>query len=604
MTLNRLKTLKFVVFIPILITLFMMIGCMDKDIKKIDDFEEWKIKAEQSKAYTPLDQAEIERQEVRKKKKELTKIKKEEEKLLAKKKVKPERPLPRVKVSMKMNEVAVDVVIRTLAKVAGVNIIISKNVTGSTGLNIENVPWDQVFLSVLKTFGYSYEWVGDIIRVVSVTDITNDVALMEAQQTITAKKREHALNLLTINSKVAELEPLETVIIPILYIGIEDLEPLRDNLLTLLQPGGESTAITGGSDGEDITSESLSRGGILIDKHTHSLLVQATASQLEMIIPIVQKLDEPVPQILIEAQIVEATKETARELGVQWGGLGFNQSNGRNNWLGGPMGSFADSLIGNNGVPVTHVPDSIGNISNFPVDSIAGDGGQGLNLGMMFENPGQFMLTVQLQALQKDGKLNILSSPSITTLNNQKATIESGKEVPFQTVEDGDIKIEFKPAVIKLEVTPHVISDSIVKLEIITNKDELDWSRTVNGNPTIIKKLAETGVVLFDGQTTVIAGLSKSTSSDGDNGIPWLKDIPILGNLFKNTKKSSDMEELLIFITPRILDVKNFQEVQEQRTLAKEAAQRRFDEINKIKQEKLVETTKTEKSGTNSSDTK
>jgi len=215
-------------------------------------------------------------------------------------------------------------------------------------------------------------------------------------------------------------------------------------------------------------------------------------------------------------------------------------------------------------------------------------------LGMMFENPGQFMLTVQLQALQKDGKLNILSSPSITTLNNQKATIESGKEVPFQTVEDGDIKIEFKPAVIKLEVTPHVISDSIVKLEIITNKDELDWSRTVNGNPTIIKKLAETGVVLFDGQTTVIAGLSKSTSSDGDNGIPWLKDIPILGNLFKNTKKSSDMEELLIFITPRILDVKNFQEVQEQRTLAKEAAQRRFDEINKIKQEKLVETTKTE----------
>ena len=139
-------------------------------------------------------------------------------------------------------------------------------------------------------------------------------------------------------------------------------------------------------------------------------------------------------------------------------------------------------------------------------------------------------------------------------MDHRKAIIKSGEEVPYQTVtSDGSIMVEWKEAVIKLEVVPHVINNRIVRLEIETTKDELDWSNTVNGNPTIIKKNAVTQVTLFDGQTTVIGGLNKEKSTGGESGVPGLKDVPGLGWLFKSTKKSNDMEELLIFITPYVL---------------------------------------------------
>jgi len=589
----KVMSVKFAFLFMILI---FIISCMDKEVQKIDDFNEWKIKAKASEAYTPVDELNIEKSTIKKQEEKIPKdIKKE---IVVKKKIK-KRLLPTMNVSLKMNDVPIDVLIRTLAKVGNINIIISKNVKGKAGLNIESVPWNQVFESILKTFGYSYEWIGDIIRVISIADITNDVGLIKAQQSITLKKREHALTMLTLNSKAEELEPLETIVIPILYIGADDLEPLKNNLLTLLNKSGDVTAITKSAGAESISSGNLSRGGIMIDRHTHSLVIQATASEIAKIIPVIKKLDKPVHQILIEAQIVEATKDTARELGVQWGGLGFRFGHGRNNWLGGPMGDFADSLFTSEdqgslgdadyipaGSPVTHIPAPIGNAVNLPINSA----GQGMNLGMLFENPGEFMLTVQLQALQKKGKLNILSSPSITTLDNQKATIESGKNIPFQTISDGTVTIQFEKAVISLEVTPHVISNNILKLEIITKKDEIDWTRTVQGNPTLNTKEAKTGVVLFNGQTTVIAGLSKNLTSDGDSGVPFLKDIPVLGNFFKSSDKKNELEELLIFITPRILDAKNFQEVKYQRTQAAEDAKQR---LTKQKEDDLKQKNKT-----------
>lgn len=185
-------------------------------------------------------------------------------------------------------------------------------------------------------------------------------------------------------------------------------------------------------------------------------------------------------------------------------------------------------------------------------------GETGLNLGIMAQKMGSFVLYAQLMALQEEGMLNILSKPSITTQDHQKAIIRSGKEVPYQTVEgtgsDQTVSIEWKEAVIKLEVTPHIIDDQMVRLEILTNKDELDFSEPINGNPTIITKNAETSVTLMDGQTTVIAGLNKEKKTDSEQGIPGLKEMPGLGWLFKSTNKEKEKEELLIFITPHILD--------------------------------------------------
>jgi type IV pilus assembly protein PilQ len=163
------------------------------------------------------------------------------------------------------------------------------------------------------------------------------------------------------------------------------------------------------------------------------------------------------------------------------------------------------------------------------------------------------LLNVQLSALQDQGKLNILSSPSITTLDNQTAYIESGQDIPFQTVEDGEVNIEYKKATLRLTVTPHVIDDKTLKMFINVHKDEPDFSQTVLGNPTIITKNAETNVIQFDGQTIVIGGLNKETTNDSKTGVPLLEDIPGLGYLFKRKSAKNGMEDLLIFITPHIL---------------------------------------------------
>ena len=177
-----------------------------------------------------------------------------------------------------------------------------------------------------------------------------------------------------------------------------------------------------------------------------------------------------------------------------------------------------------------------------------------MSIGYIAEKVGKNILAVQLSALQQEGKLNILSSPSITTLDNQKATIESGKEVPYQTVDsNGNISTEYKKAVLSLEVTPHVINGKTLTMNINTRKDELDFANAVAGQPAITTKKAETKVILRDGETTVIGGLNKEKRDNSESGVPGLKDVPLFGWLFKGTSKKYEMEDVLIFITPHIL---------------------------------------------------
>ena len=189
---------------------------------------------------------------------------------------------------------------------------------------------------------------------------------------------------------------------------------------------------------------------------------------------------------------------------------------------------------------------------NFPANL---EDDAGMTIGFMAEKAGKNILAVQLSALQTDGQLNILSSPSITALDNQTAIIESGNRGSLSdSFKLMEISISSgKRRCLSLEVIPHIIDEKTLKLEIKTKKDELDFSNDVSGNPTIITKNAETGVILLDGQTTVIGGLSKEVKSDSESGVPYLKDIPWLGYLFRGTRKSNTMEDVLIFITPHIL---------------------------------------------------
>jgi type IV pilus assembly protein PilQ len=290
-------------------------------------------------------------------------------------------------------------------------------------------------------------------------------------------------------------------------------------------------------------------GSILVDEHTNSLIIQAIKNDMDRILAVVKKLDRPTPQVLIEAFIVEANKDVARELGIQWGGVYKGKSGDKNVIISGNQGGTASGGI-NDAIDVT-----TGAVVDLPALAIGGF--NPATLGLIYTRVGEYLLSAQLSALQDQGKLHILSSPSITTQDNQLAFIESGEDVPYQSIGQlGEVNIQYKKAVLKLEVTPNVIDENTLKMHIKVNKDEADFSRTVLGNPTIITKNAETNVIQNDGQTIVIGGLSKEASSRSNTGTPFLEDIPGLGYLFKRKSSADRMEELLIFITPHILKPK------------------------------------------------
>jgi type IV pilus assembly protein PilQ len=269
------------------------------------------------------------------------------------------------------------------------------------------------------------------------------------------------------------------------------------------------------------------------------------------ILPIIQKLDKPTPQILIKANIVETTKGVARDLGIMWGG--YNK--------GSNISGNDDLIVTGGGISPSGSLGAKGLGVNFPAGNVSG--AVGGSLGLLFGKVGGNLLEVQLQALQNDNKLNILSSPSITTLDNQKAYTENGERVPFVTLSSsaGSAPTQtttFQDVVLRLEITPHVIDGKNLKMTILVKKDEVDTTRKDSlGDPYIIKKQTETVLIVQDGETIVISGLTKQTKSASGSGVPWLKDIPVFGWVFKSDSKSDQMEEVLIFITPHILHVFN-----------------------------------------------
>jgi type IV pilus assembly protein PilQ len=419
-----------------------------------------------------------------------------------------------------MRNTDVSAILHALARAAGQNIMMNDGVTGITNVNVKNAPWDQVFRGVLRTNGLAFSWEGDIIRVMTLKDMERDRDLEDILQKQKVQR---------MASK--RLEPLLTRVMLIEYA---DAKELAENLKELLTERDKSE------------SDDLPRGSVKVDEHNNALILHATRDYIATMTALIEELDRPTPQVLIEANIVEATKETARQLGVQWGGL----YRSGNTWVtpGANTGNTSDSSLNDRLDPTAGVA------GNFPAN-LADD--VGLTIGILNQNLGDFLLNVQLSALEEEGKLNILSSPAITTVDNQKAVIESGTEVPYQTVSglgaSSEVSIEYKKAVLRLEVTPHVIDARLLKMQIIINDDEVDFSREVDGNPTIITKKTENTVILYDGQTTVIGGLTKERSIGTEDGVPTLKDIPLLGYLFKREGKSDLKQELLIFITPHIL---------------------------------------------------
>jgi len=500
-----------------LFVLIFFFGCAEglKSEKKDPFFDKWTTLAENSQGHSPSA--------------ELKKI--NTSALTAKQasstSVGLEKKLPVERINLTMRQAELKAVLRAMAKSVNVNLLVKDELKGQISVDFRGVPWNTAFTGLLHTYNLSYVWEGNIIRVLTSDDLDQD--LKRKQQ-----MRDTQL-----------VEPLlEPVVINVNYA---DAKKLKDTVTEILAKDKEGKQ---------------TRGSVMLDEHSNSLVISASRDDLIRILPIIEKLDKPTPQIVIKANIVETTKGVARDLGIMWGGWN-STSVGNQNLIvsGGGTRTSSTSDI----TPTANGAIGIGGVglgANFQANNLTPTAAG--SLGLLFGQIGGNLLEVQLQALQNDNKLNILSSPSITTLDNQKAYTENGEKVPFVTLSGtttGSTATQtttFQDVVLRLEITPHVIDGINLKMTILVKKDEVDTTRKDSlGDPYIIKKQTETVLIVKDGETIVISGLTKQTKAASSNGWPWLKDIPILGWAFKSDSKSDSMEEVLIFITPHILPVSN-----------------------------------------------
>lgn len=497
----------------------MFFGCAQAPkpvAKKPDFFDKWEMKAAESEGHSPP---------VRPKAVDVPERVKHGQREPAISK--PEKQLPTQRVSLRMHNADVVVVLRALARSVGQNILINDKVKGSVNIDIDAIPWDQAFQGILRLQGLTYAWDGDLLRVMTAEDMENELKIAAIRDKQKA---------LTLESK--QVEPLMLKVVPVNYSNAAKLQEQLKDYLTKDDKG-------------------QARGTIAVDEHTNSLVINAIRDDIAKLVPLIEELDKPTPQILIQCNIVEATKETAFKLGVQWGG--YYDAGLATVTPGGTSGNTVGQnppytpLTGDTslGLPNTTGVGGQGFGVNFPVDVMTQGGSA---LGLLFGKIGGNLLEIQLSALQKEGKVNILSSPSITTLDNQMAYTENGAKIPYVSTSGlTGTEVKFEDAVLRLEITPHVISDDVLKMKIMVKKDEVDDSRKVLGNPYIIKKQTQTTLICRDGETIVISGLTKVQDQDTDKGVPGLKETPLLSWLFKSVDDGSKMEDVLIFITPHIL---------------------------------------------------
>ena len=458
----------------------------------------------------------------------------------------PEREFPTTKVSLVMRDTDVIDVLQALARAADVNILVSPDVEGVTSVELRDVPWDEAFGGFLANLGLHHKWMGSVLRVMTAEALQKELEIEKLE-----KERE----LMRHERRKVEALLLQTV--PIHYANATKLRPTLEDLLTSMDdytnPGETRKA-------------GRRRGTVAVDEDSNALVINALREDILKMIEVISILDQPKNQVLIEAKIIVATRETARELGFQWGGL----YKGGGSYLF-PGGNSSGILGGDANAAIN--PTS-GNVLNFPSASSGGGstsggtgeggttptttgGGSGLNLGYAYQNLGSLILTAQLAALESAGKAQIIATPSITTLDNEVATLKSGFDIPYESSsEDGGTEVEFKEALLELTVTPHVIDGRMVKIKVIATNDEPDYSRVdagVTQEPAISRRTAETSLLLFHGETTVIGGLSRTYGNDAVSGVPFLKDLPGIGKLFRSKATEKREEDMLIFITPYIL---------------------------------------------------
>ncbi len=409
-------------------------------------------------------------------------------------------------------------VLRTFSDVGRVNIVVADNVSGTVTIRMRNVPWDQALETVLQAKGLGMVRQGNMIRVAPLADLNK-----ERELDIARRKSE------------LQLAPIETRLIPVSYAEAKELQ---DRAKDMLSP----------------------RGSLAVDERTNVLIARDVAGNLNQIEELVRSLDTQTPQVLIEARIVEATSRYLRDVGIQWGGdATFSAATGNPTGLAFPSaigiaGGASDQQTPTAGLsPFTRQVANPNFAVNLP--AIVGTG-QGGAIGMTFGSINNTVnLGVRLSAAESSGMLRIISSPRILTLDNREARISQGTLIPFSQISAQGVQTTFQEAKLQLFVRPHVTADGSVGMHVKINRDEPDFNQTsARGDPTILKREAETDLLIMDGHTAVIGGIFTRNTGRNLDQVPLLGDIPILGVLFQRRRASDSRSELVIFLTPRIVN--------------------------------------------------
>ena len=460
-----------------------------------------------------------------------------------------EKLFPEINISMEFRETDISTILRAITKETGKNILMGDGVKGTMTLSFNNTSINNAFETILQSTGLFYNVKGNIIQIYAVKEKKDrDKDLIEAAK-MERDKHEELSPLISkaINLKYS-INPRGSISgeLPEESGKIRDLEELAKALEKKLS----------GREGANIA----------IINRTNTLLITDIASNVKKIAALIQELDQPLYQVTIESKITEIGTLALNELGVAWGGRlsrGSFEATGAGGLeeLESTRNRGYDSTGVIDGLSTETMPQA-GNIGlsgenlavNLPAAVGAGKGGA---IGFMIGSIGKDVLDIQLSALESEGKMKTLSNPRIITQDNQRAYIRSGYQIPYRNYEEtalgrGEYTVEFKTAAIELEVTPHIIDQEIF-LDIVVGNSSPDWSRAIGENPPIITRSLTTKVRVKNGETVVIGGLVKEYSNNGEEVVPLLHKIPLLGWLFKKKTNSNDKSELLIFITPRII---------------------------------------------------
>jgi len=409
------------------------------------------------------------------------------------------------RISLDFKDIEMADVLRLIAEVSDLNVIAGDEVSGRVTIRLVDVPWDQALDVILLTKGLGFMRVGNVLRIAPA-----EVLSQEEEMRLQERRA---------------LEQLQDLVVKLQPVNYADAKKVRSTVQRLL----------------------TSRGTVDVDERTNTLIIKDIPSVIDEATALVKAIDTQTPQVLIESKIVEASLDFSREFGVVWG-LGaqplndaFDSGSGLSDSVGAPDFRLHDSEGGGNNAsfmnPLTANPTALFNIAGFLLDE-------------------KLNLELQLQAAEVNGDGKVISSPRVVTLNNNKASIEQGVSIPFQTFENGDAQLEFVDAVLKLDVTPHITADKSIIMEVKVSRNAPDDSVfTLTGSPAIAKNQVDTETLVKDGQTLVLGGIYVVDKSQRQSRVPYLHSIPLIGSLFRNDEISDQRKELLIFVTPRIVPV-------------------------------------------------